>query len=187
MQTIYQKQKHHSESFRLCNVNAQETDDIAGKSTSHFNEQEDYSLLILVINSPYDMLQSVYVYIYTLSSIEASIYATQLQGALYFNDIKLQLFCNVQTLMTDLLARNCKFHEWLFFFCSMMQLFCLGFDLQSTNSCNVILQFHWILTFIVPAVLAIKTQNKYMSYFLQIYHIMQLYAVCFRNKMPSPR
>ena len=26
-------------------------------------------------------------------------------------DIKLQLFCNVQTLMTDLLARNCKFHE----------------------------------------------------------------------------
>ena len=26
-------------------------------------------------------------------------------------DMKLQLFCNVQTLMTDLLARNCKFHE----------------------------------------------------------------------------
>ena len=64
MQTIYQKQKHHSESSRLCNMNAQETDDIAGKSTSHFNEQEDYSSLILVINSSYD-LQSVYVYIYT--------------------------------------------------------------------------------------------------------------------------
>ena len=28
---------------------AQETDDIAGKSTSHFNEQEDYSSLVLVI------------------------------------------------------------------------------------------------------------------------------------------
>ena len=26
-------------------------------------------------------------------------------------DIKSQLFCNVQTLMTDLLAKNCKFHE----------------------------------------------------------------------------
>ena len=28
-------------------------------------------------------------------------------------DIKLQLFCNAQTLMTDLdlLAKNCKFHE----------------------------------------------------------------------------
>ena len=84
MQTIYQKQNHHSESSRLCNVNAQETDDIAGKSTSHFNEQEDYSSLILVINRSYDV-QSIYVYIYTLSSIEASIYATQLQGALYFN------------------------------------------------------------------------------------------------------
>ena len=77
MQTIYQKQKHHSESSHLCNVDAQETDDIAGKFTSHFNEQEDYSSLILVINSSYDM-QSVYVFIYTLSSIEATIYATQL-------------------------------------------------------------------------------------------------------------
>ena len=76
MQTIYQKQKHHSESSRLCNVDAQETDDIAGKSTSHFNEQEDYSSLILVINSSYDM-QSVYIHS-GLSSIEASIYATQL-------------------------------------------------------------------------------------------------------------
>ena len=65
-------------------MDAQETDDIAGKSTFHFNEQEDYSSLILVINSSYDM-QSVYVFIYTLSSIKASIYATQLQGALYFN------------------------------------------------------------------------------------------------------
>ena len=64
MQTIYQKQKHHSESSRLCKVDAQETDDIVGKSTSDFNEQEDYSLLILVINSSYDM-QSVCVYIYT--------------------------------------------------------------------------------------------------------------------------
>ena len=45
MQTIYQKQKHHSESCRLSNVDAQETDDIAGKSTSHFNEKEDYSSL----------------------------------------------------------------------------------------------------------------------------------------------
>ena len=26
-------------------------------------------------------------------------------------DIKLQLFFNVQTLVTDLFARNCKFHE----------------------------------------------------------------------------
>ena len=77
MPTIYQKQKHHSESSRLCNVDAQETDDIVGKPTSHFNEQEDYSSLILVINSSYDM-QSVYVFIYTLSPIEASIYATQL-------------------------------------------------------------------------------------------------------------
>ena len=84
MQTIYQKQKHHSKSSRLCNVDAQETDDILGKSMSHFNEQEDYSSLILVVNSSYDM-QSVHVFIYTLSSIEASIYATQLQGALYFN------------------------------------------------------------------------------------------------------
>ena len=67
-------------------MDAQETDDIVGKSMSHFNEQEDYSSLILVINSSYDM-QSVYVFIYTLSSIEASIhvYATQLQGALCFN------------------------------------------------------------------------------------------------------
>ena len=64
MQTIYQKQKHHSEKSRLCNVDAQETDDIVGKSTSHFNEQEDYSALILVINSSNDM-QSVYVFIYT--------------------------------------------------------------------------------------------------------------------------
>ena len=70
-------QKHHSESSRLCNVDAQETDDIVGKSTSHFNDQDDYSLLMLVINSSYDM-QSIYVFIYTLSSIEASIYATQL-------------------------------------------------------------------------------------------------------------
>ena len=77
MQTIYQKQKHHSKSSRLCNVDAQETDDIASKSMSHLNEQEDYSPPILVINSSYDM-QSIYVFIYTLSSIEASIYATQL-------------------------------------------------------------------------------------------------------------
>ena len=88
MQTIYQKRKHHSESSPLCNVmlgrDAQETDDIAGKSTSHFNEQEDCSSLVLVINNSYDM-QSVYLFIYTLNSIEASVYATQLQGALYFN------------------------------------------------------------------------------------------------------
>ena len=84
MQTIYQKQKHHSESSRLCNVDAQETADIVVISMSHSNEQEDYSSLILVINSSYDM-QSVYVFIYTPSSIKASIYATQLQGALYFN------------------------------------------------------------------------------------------------------
>ena len=77
MQTIYQKQKHDSESSRLCNIDVQETDDNAGKSLSHFSEQEDYSSLILVINISYDM-QSIYVFIYTLSSIEASIYATQL-------------------------------------------------------------------------------------------------------------
>ena len=61
MQTIHQKQKHHSESSRLCNVDAHKTDDIVGKSMSHFNEQEDYSSLILVINSSYDM-QSIYIY-----------------------------------------------------------------------------------------------------------------------------
>ena len=38
------------------------------------------------------------------------------------------------------------------------------------------------MTFNVSAVLAIKTQNKYMSYFLQIYRIMELYAVCFATK-----
>ena len=65
MQTIYQKQTHHSESSRLCNVDAQETDDIVGKSTSHFNEQEDYSSLILVINSSYDHTVRLFVYIYT--------------------------------------------------------------------------------------------------------------------------
>ena len=64
MQTIYQKQNHHSESSRLCNVNAQETDDIAGKSTSHFNEQEDYSSLTLVINSSYDIAVRLCVYIH---------------------------------------------------------------------------------------------------------------------------
>ena len=107
MQTIYQKQKHHSESSRLCNVDAQETDDIAGKSTSHFNEQEDYSSLILVINSSYDM-QSIYIHSVPLRQAYMPPSYRELSILI---DIKLQLFCNVQTLMIDLLAKDCKFHE----------------------------------------------------------------------------
>ena len=111
MQTIYQKQKHHSESSRLCNVDAQETDDIAGTSTSHFNEQEDYSSLILVINSSYDMQsRCMCLYIHSVPLRQAYMQPSYRELSILI-DIKLQLFCNVQTLVTDLLARNCKFHE----------------------------------------------------------------------------